>query len=521
MLLYVTACLLVCFVARAGVLARHVYCPLALRYYNLRSIAAGDGANAFDDVQRDNGDEDVLGDIQAELEGELKEALLAGPVRVALRAARPILEPELEDRYGLVWQDLQPLFPILTDEGQVELLVTDPLAFMQELWESGKAVEAVKVLAIFFMRPKIEPRLPPALDFETVVAVLRLVDTYDELQAAAMDPPEFMLRLGDATLVPIIRNMLVSLLLEAGVDKMILAGIGKADDKDNPEGVQSIKAVGMKLLQGELDVALVGDIFGVLGLSESMLVRAVRSMTLEHLRRRGASDELVAPLEEYDDSKAAKDLPIARDIATRLLVIQMMQEKTHLLSSLPSLPSLPTETKVEKITELVTKLSPQERTFFTAKFERYDVDNSGFIELNEFRKVMEELTDEQLSDDELQQEYRDLDTNGDGKLDLGEFIALMVKFMEKVSQQPARIQTEPNQSGRQRRVAQGDGSLGQGRSGAGSLLCAPLISRALRSRDACCCSRCRARSRQSTQSRHSTSSRPRSSRKGSASWRRA
>ena len=146
--------------------------------------------------------------------------LLAGPVLAALNAARPFLEPKLEDK-GLVWEDLEPLFPILTDEGQIEKLVTDPEAFFQELWESGEAEEAAKVLAIFFMRPQIEPKLPQALDFETVVAVLRLVDTYDELQSAAMDPQAFMLELGDTTLIPILRNMFVSLLLEVRAGQML------------------------------------------------------------------------------------------------------------------------------------------------------------------------------------------------------------------------------------------------------------------------------------------------------------
>ena len=49
-------------------------------------------------------------------------------------------------------------------------------------------------------------------------------------------------------------------------------------------------------------------------------------MTLAHLRRRGASDELTAPLdEEYDNKKAEQDAPAAREVAARLLVIQMTQ----------------------------------------------------------------------------------------------------------------------------------------------------------------------------------------------------
>ena len=137
----------------------------------------------FDGFGGDGGADSVLGDIQGELEDELKGALLAGPVLAALNAARPVLEPKLEDK-GLVWEDLEPLFPILTDEGQIEQLVSDPQGFFEELWESGEAVEAVKVLLIFFMRPKIEPGLPPALDYETVVAVLRLVELVPSVERA-------------------------------------------------------------------------------------------------------------------------------------------------------------------------------------------------------------------------------------------------------------------------------------------------------------------------------------------------
>ena len=132
--------------------------------------------------------------------------------------------------------------------------------------------------------------------------------------------------------------------MQAGVDEMILAGVGANDDEENPVGVESLKATAMKLLRGEFDAALVDDIFRVLGLSgESTIVRAVRSMTLEHLKRRGASDELIAPMEEedYDDGKAARDVADARDVAARLLVIQMMQAKASTTGVF--------ETKVESV----------------------------------------------------------------------------------------------------------------------------------------------------------------------------
>ena len=173
-------------------------------------------------------------------------------MKTALLAARPLLEPKLDEK-GLVWNDLAPIFNVVTDNAQVEKLVADPPAFCQEMWESGQAVEAAKVLVIFFMRPSIEPHLPPPLDFESCVAMLRQVDTYDELQTAVAEtalvgyPKTLLQGLGDAVLVTIIRNVLVDLLLNAGVNEAVLQGIGGGDDPTNPPNLASCKDLVLKV----------------------------------------------------------------------------------------------------------------------------------------------------------------------------------------------------------------------------------------------------------------------------------
>ena len=79
---------------------------------------------------------------------------------------------------------------------------------------------------------KIEPLLPFAIDWDTFVLMLEHVDTLDELQSAAQDPQAFAEGLGDDVLVTIIRNVAIYVLINAGVDPLILEGIGAADDED-------------------------------------------------------------------------------------------------------------------------------------------------------------------------------------------------------------------------------------------------------------------------------------------------
>ena len=61
-------------------------------------------------------------------------------------------------------------------------------------------------------------------------------------------------------------------------------------------------------------------------------------------------------------------------------------------------------------------------------FNCYDLDNNGFIEPKELRKVMKRLTGEKLSKQDIQEMISIADQNGDGVLDKSEFGILCKTF---------------------------------------------------------------------------------------------
>ncbi|OSX77546.1 hypothetical protein BU14_0144s0010 [Porphyra umbilicalis] len=57
-------------------------------------------------------------------------------------------------------------------------------------------------------------------------------------------------------------------------------------------------------------------------------------------------------------------------------------------------------------------------------FKVFDKDNSGKISADELRQVMNNLG-EKLSDEEVNEMIREADTNGDGEIDVKEFVKMM------------------------------------------------------------------------------------------------
>ena len=59
--------------------------------------------------------------------------------------------------------------------------------------------------------------------------------------------------------------------------------------------------------------------------------------------------------------------------------------------------------------------------YLKQEFDLYDEDNSGFIDLNELRELLEKLG-EDLSEDELQQAFHELDQDSSGEIEFFEFV---------------------------------------------------------------------------------------------------
>ena len=59
--------------------------------------------------------------------------------------------------------------------------------------------------------------------------------------------------------------------------------------------------------------------------------------------------------------------------------------------------------------------------YLKQEFDLYDEDNSGFIDLNELRELLEKLG-EDLSEEELQQAFQELDQDASGEIEFFEFV---------------------------------------------------------------------------------------------------
>merc|ERR550514_2041580 len=59
--------------------------------------------------------------------------------------------------------------------------------------------------------------------------------------------------------------------------------------------------------------------------------------------------------------------------------------------------------------------------FLKREFDRFDEDGSGYVDVSELRTLLVKLG-EDLSDQELEQSFRDLDTDGSGEIEFFEFV---------------------------------------------------------------------------------------------------
>eukprot|EP00931_Biecheleriopsis_adriatica_P088004 TRINITY_DN62403_c0_g1_i1.p1 TRINITY_DN62403_c0_g1~~TRINITY_DN62403_c0_g1_i1.p1 ORF type:complete len:520 (+),score=108.73 TRINITY_DN62403_c0_g1_i1:36-1595(+) len=68
-----------------------------------------------------------------------------------------------------------------------------------------------------------------------------------------------------------------------------------------------------------------------------------------------------------------------------------------------------------------TALTPAQR--LVATFRRFDADGDGIITRDELKRIFEKLSKKHMSDAEVQELLEEIDTNGDGLIDYGEFAA--------------------------------------------------------------------------------------------------
>lgn len=61
-----------------------------------------------------------------------------------------------------------------------------------------------------------------------------------------------------------------------------------------------------------------------------------------------------------------------------------------------------------------------------ATFNRFDLDGNGFIDREELTKVFSELSGRSPSEQELDEMFKEADTNGDGQIDFNEFKFMML-----------------------------------------------------------------------------------------------
>ena len=126
------------------------------------------------------------------------------------------------------------------------------------------------------------------------------------------------LGLSDELFVRMMKGAAIGLLAAKGVPDIVVQQL-EAAAADAEADVESVKAVGAKLLKGQFDDAIVGEIRALLGLSDALMVVSVRCMVVTLLRAKGVAESIVAPLEKYDEARAAADIENARVIGAKLL----------------------------------------------------------------------------------------------------------------------------------------------------------------------------------------------------------
>ena len=163
--------------------------------------------------------EELLRAIE-DVDGFLRDLAAVGG-RAARRMAIARLRPSFEmgiAKLCLTWEDVLPVLEQVDTLEELQQALEDPDAFLAHL--GAAAGPAARRFVIAKLRPKLEPlAIEMGLTWSDVLAVLELIDTPSELQAAANDPEAFFVRL--ATALGPAATRLVLAKLRAVVEPMV------------------------------------------------------------------------------------------------------------------------------------------------------------------------------------------------------------------------------------------------------------------------------------------------------------
>jgi len=209
-----------------------------------------------------------------------------------------------------------------------------------------------------------------------------------------------------------------------------------------PEGTQLDQLISQADKDGDGDIGLI-EFAGVMGFSNEIEgYRALFSKvdtdgngTVDHRELRAVLEAagVENPLREVDKmlrkaNKRRGDVLNFEEFVALMLFNSPVRRRTPLVSSQP--------------------LSEEALEELRKAFVKYDTDNSGYIDKKELKNLMKHEQQYVPSAQELKAIMKRVDTNGDGKLSLPEFIEMMGFKQEVQLYWEAFMRVDTNQSGR-------------------------------------------------------------------------
>merc|ERR1719409_1501404 len=121
---------------------------------------------------------------------QMAKSLGPAGAKLALAKLRPKMEPILT-KQGLTWEDVLPALELVDSVEELMAAAEDPMGLLEQMAKSLGPAGAK--LALAKLRPKMEPILTKqGLTWEDVLPALESVDSAEELVAAAEDPMRFL-----------------------------------------------------------------------------------------------------------------------------------------------------------------------------------------------------------------------------------------------------------------------------------------------------------------------------------------